>query len=165
MERIASGGGDVFFMRNPEDLSGKDGDLVLVEFCEEHPPLMNQVGMCSKIKNYYKRKATKDSVPEFKYGEIAYAHTSPFLGILQQGRCMQALENNMYRTPIYPHSVSSSDFLLIRTRNNYFIREADALFTAGQECPLYEVPGPNSKRANNFVRDFLQVNIKEPRAK
>lgn len=33
----------------------------------------------------------------------------------------------------------------------------DALFVAGQECPLYEVPGPNSKRANNFVRDFLQV--------
>ncbi len=28
---------------------------------------------------------------------------------------------------------------------------------AGQECPLYEVPGPNSKRANNFTRDFLQV--------
>lgn len=35
----------------------------------------------------------------------------------------------------------------------------DALFVAGQECPLYEVPGPNSKRANNFVRDFLQVFI------
>lgn len=44
-------------------------------------------------------------------------------------------------------------------RNNYFIREVDALFTAGQECPLYEVPGPNSKRANNFVRDFLQVGL------
>lgn len=42
-ERIASGGGDVFFMRNPEDLSGKDGELILVEFTEEHPPLMNQV--------------------------------------------------------------------------------------------------------------------------
>lgn len=43
LERIASGGGDVFFMRNPEDLSGKDGDIILCEFCEEHPPLMNQV--------------------------------------------------------------------------------------------------------------------------
>lgn len=30
-------------MRNPEDLSGKDGELILVEFTEEHPPLMNQV--------------------------------------------------------------------------------------------------------------------------
>lgn len=42
-ERMASGGGDVFFMRTPEDLTGRDGDLILVEFCEEHPPLMNQV--------------------------------------------------------------------------------------------------------------------------
>ncbi|KAG8223687.1 hypothetical protein J437_LFUL004052 [Ladona fulva] len=44
-------------------------------------------------------------------------------------------------------------------RQQYFIREIDTLFVAGQECPLYEVPGPNSKRANNFVRDFLQVFI------
>lgn len=32
-------------MRHPEDLSGKDGDIILVEFCEEHPPLMNQVSL------------------------------------------------------------------------------------------------------------------------
>lgn len=42
-ERMASGGGDVFFMRTPEDLTGRDGDIILVEFCEEHPPLINQV--------------------------------------------------------------------------------------------------------------------------
>lgn len=46
-------------------------------------------------------------------------------------------------------------------RQAYYIREIDALYVAGQECPLYEVPGPNSKRANNFVRDFLQVNIRQ----
>jgi hypothetical protein len=40
------------------------------------------------------------------------------------------------------------------------IREVSAFFVAGQECPLYEVPGPNSKRANNFTRDFLQVCFK-----
>lgn len=160
VERIASGGGDVFFMRNPEDLSGKDGDIILAEFCEEHPPLMNQVGMCSKIKNYYKRKAEKDSGPQdYVYGEVAFAHTSPFLGILHPGQCIQALENNMYRAPIYQHKMSPTDFLIIRTRNGYWIRVVDAIFTVGQECPLYEVPGPNSKRANNFTRDFLQVII------
>ncbi|XP_026472569.1 transcription initiation factor TFIID subunit 1 [Ctenocephalides felis] len=159
-ERMASGGGDVFFMRTPEDLSGKDGELVLIEFCEEHPPLMNQVGMCSKVKNYYKRKASKDNGPEeFRYGEIAYAHTSPFLGILPPGKSMQVIENNMYRAPIYEHAIPKTDFLIIRTRTSYSIREVDALFAAGQECPLFEVPGPNSKRANNFVRDFLQVFI------
>ncbi|CAG9761722.1 unnamed protein product [Ceutorhynchus assimilis] len=159
-ERMASGGGDVFFMRTAEDLTGRDGDIILVEFCEEHPPLMNQVGMCSKIKNYYKRKAAKDSnPPTYKYGETAYAHTSPFLGILLPGQSIQTVENNMYRAPIYNHQIPSTDFLVIRTRQQYYIREIDSLFVAGQECPLYEVPGPNSKRANNFVRDFLQVFI------
>ncbi|XP_026488250.2 transcription initiation factor TFIID subunit 1 [Vanessa tameamea] len=159
-ERLASGGGDVFFMRTPEDLSGRDGELILVEFCEEHPPLISQVGMCTKIKNYYKRTATKDSGPKpLKYGEIAYAHTSPFLGILPPGATQSVVENNMYRAPIYEHTVHVSDFLVIRTKQAYYIREVDALFVAGQECPLYEVPGPNSKRANNFVRDFLQVFI------
>nr|CAD7431947.1 unnamed protein product [Timema monikensis] len=159
-ERAASGGGDVFFMRTPEDLTGRDGDLVLIEFCEEHPPLVNQVGMCSKVKNYYKRKAGKDQGPqEYKYGEVAYAHTSPFLGTLPPGQSLQAVENNMYRAPIYEQKVPDTDFLVIRTRQQYFIREIDCIFVAGQECPLYEVPGPNSKRANNFVRDFLQVFI------
>ncbi|XP_073945377.1 TATA-box binding protein associated factor 1 isoform X2 [Choristoneura fumiferana] len=159
-ERLASGGGDVFFMRTPEDLSGRDGEIVLVEFCEEHPPLISQVGMCTKIKNYYKRTATKDSGPKpLKYGEVAYAHTSPFLGILPPGATQPVVENNMYRAPIYEHTISTTEFLVIRTRQAYYIREIDAVYVAGQECPLYEVPGPNSKRANNFVRDFLQVYI------
>ncbi len=60
-ERLASGGGDMFFMRTPEDLTGKDGELILAEFSEEFPPLMNQVGMANKIKNYYKRVSPYNS--------------------------------------------------------------------------------------------------------
>ena len=48
---------------------------------------------------------------------------------------------------------------MIRTRNEYSVRELNGFYTVGQECPLYEVPGPNSKKANNFTRDFLQVFI------
>lgn len=33
----------MFFMRTAEDLTGRDGELILIEFCEEHPPLINQV--------------------------------------------------------------------------------------------------------------------------
>lgn len=54
-ERQASGGGDMFFMRTAQDLTGKDGDLILAEYSEEYPPLIMQVGMATKIKNYYKR--------------------------------------------------------------------------------------------------------------
>ncbi|XP_057320639.1 transcription initiation factor TFIID subunit 1-like [Microplitis mediator] len=159
-ERIASGGGDVFFMRSAKDLSGRDGQLILVEFSEEHPPLMNAVGMCSKIKNYYRRKVDKDQqVPNYKYGETVFTYTSPFLGSLAPGQSIQTLENNMYRAPIYEHKAPQTDFLVIRTRDKYFIREVDNIFIAGQQCPLYEVPGPNSKLAVKFTRDFLLVFI------
>jgi transcription initiation factor TFIID subunit 1 len=30
-------------MRVPEDFSGKDGEILLTEYCEEHPPLLSQV--------------------------------------------------------------------------------------------------------------------------
>lgn len=74
--------------------------------------------MCSKIKNYYKRRAGKDQGPqEYRYGEVAYAHTSPFLGHLPPGQSLQAVENNMYRAPIYDHKVWDTDFLIIRTRS------------------------------------------------
>ncbi|VVC24131.1 Bromodomain, conserved site,Transcription initiation factor TFIID subunit 1, domain of unknown [Cinara cedri] len=159
-ECIASGGGDVFFMRTPDDLTGRDGSIILIEYCEEHPPLLNQVGMCSKIKNYYKRNIGKDAgPPTLQFGETAYAHTSPFLGVLSPGKMIQAIENNLYRALIYEHKPMDTDFLLIRTRHGYYIREIDGLFTSAQLCPLYEVPSPNSKRANNFIRDFLQVFI------
>ncbi|XP_013414213.1 transcription initiation factor TFIID subunit 1 [Lingula anatina] len=159
-ERLASGGGEMFFMRTPQDLTGMDGELILAEYSEEFPPILMQVGMATKIKNYYKRKPGKDNnPPQFKYGELAYAHTSPFLGSLNPGQCLQAFENNMFRAPIYEHRMKENDFLIIRTRQHYFAREVYTIFSVGQECPLIEVPGPNSKRANNFIRDFLQVFI------
>uniref|UniRef100_A0A3Q0SDY8 Transcription initiation factor TFIID subunit n=1 Tax=Amphilophus citrinellus TaxID=61819 RepID=A0A3Q0SDY8_AMPCI len=159
-ERQASGGGDMFFMRTPQDLTGKDGDLILAEYSEEYPPLIMQVGMATKIKNYYKRKPGKDpGAPDCKYGETVYCHTSPFLGSLHPGQLLQAFENNLFRAPIYLHKMPETDFLVIRTRHGYYIREIVDIFVVGQECPLFEVPGPNSKRANTHIRDFLQVFI------
>uniref|UniRef100_A0ACB8FZ65 Transcription initiation factor TFIID subunit 1 n=1 Tax=Sphaerodactylus townsendi TaxID=933632 RepID=A0ACB8FZ65_9SAUR len=159
-ERQASGGGEMFFMRTPQDLTGKDGDLILAEYSEENAPLMMQVGMATKIKNYYKRKPGKDpGAPDCKYGETVYCHTSPFLGSLHPGQLLQAFENNLFRAPIYLHKMPETDFLIIRTRQGYYIRELVDIFVVGQECCLFEVPGPNSKRANTHIRDFLQVFI------
>ncbi|XP_074863699.1 transcription initiation factor TFIID subunit 1 isoform X2 [Carettochelys insculpta] len=159
-ERQASGGGEMFFMRTPQDLTGKDGDLILAEYSEENGPLMMQVGMATKIKNYYKRKPGKDpGAPDCKYGETVYCHTSPFLGSLHPGQLLQAFENNLFRAPIYLHKMPETDFLIIRTRQGCYIRELVDIFVVGQQCPLFEVPGPNSKRANTHIRDFLQVFI------
>ena len=45
----------MFFMRTPADLTGMDGELILAEYCEEWPPLLSQVGMNSRVRNYYRR--------------------------------------------------------------------------------------------------------------
>lgn len=165
-QRIESGGGEMFFMHSAEDLSGKDAEIILAECSEEYPPLLNQVGMATKIKNYMRRKTGSlhidqetELAAKYEYGEPAVVSTSPFLGTLMPGQSLQTIENNMYRAPIYKHRFSNCDFLVIKSQDKYFIREVENIFTAGQELPIIEVPGPNSKRANNFIRDFLQVYI------
>ena len=61
-ERVASGGGEVFFMRQPEDVSACDGQLVLAEYSEEHPPLVMATGMATKVKNYYRRPEVRKGI-------------------------------------------------------------------------------------------------------
>ncbi len=142
------------------DLSTMNGDIILAEYSEQYPPLLMQIGMATKIKNYYKRKLGKDDgPPQLEYGESLFAHTSPFLGQLKPGECVQAFESHLFRSPIYLHRMQPNDFIAVRTKTGYFIREIKDIFVVGQECPLVEVPGPNSKRANAFMKDFLQAHI------
>lgn len=54
-QKLLEGGVDIFPMREIQDLSARDSELLLLEYCEEHPPLLSQPGMASRIKNYYKR--------------------------------------------------------------------------------------------------------------
>jgi transcription initiation factor TFIID subunit 1 len=42
-------------MRRLQDLSGLDSDLILAEYGEQYPPLLNQIGMATRIKNYFKK--------------------------------------------------------------------------------------------------------------
>uniref|UniRef100_A0A914YEX7 Bromo domain-containing protein n=1 Tax=Panagrolaimus superbus TaxID=310955 RepID=A0A914YEX7_9BILA len=153
--KLSEAGLEVFPVRDIKDLSAKDGTLLLFEFSEEHPPLLNQPGMANKIRNYYKRQNNKDPDLELDFGETAFTHTFPFLGNLEPGESLQAIENNMFRAPIYQHTPKTTDYLLIKSGNSLILRKCPIPFVVGQECPLQEVPNPNSKKASIFVRDFL----------
>uniref|UniRef100_A0A915MZI7 Transcription initiation factor TFIID subunit 1 histone acetyltransferase domain-containing protein n=1 Tax=Meloidogyne javanica TaxID=6303 RepID=A0A915MZI7_MELJA len=145
-ESSEGSGFDIFLMREVHDLSGRDGTLLLMEYSEQFPPLLSQPGMASKIRNYYKRKPTKEQeTTEYEFGETSFSHTFPFL----------VLENNMYRSAIFKHKIPLTDFLLVRTRFGFFLRHFPNLFVVGQEMPLIEVPSPNSKRAKDFGKDFM----------
>ncbi|XP_033106582.1 transcription initiation factor TFIID subunit 1-like [Anneissia japonica] len=79
-ERVASGGGSMFYMHKPEDLTGMDGDIILTEYCEEYPPQLLQVGMATRLLNYYKRVfihrlfyKSKDKIKRIKMEDIKKA--------------------------------------------------------------------------------------------
>jgi len=63
----------------------------------------------------------------------------------------------MYRAPIFEHRFPTSDFVVIRSGPNFFVREADAIFVVGQELPLVKVPAPFSKAANQTSKQLLKV--------
>ncbi|ELK33573.1 Transcription initiation factor TFIID subunit 1 [Myotis davidii] len=60
---------------------------------------------------------------------------------------------------IMPSIIAPSSLASEKVDFSYYIRELVDIFVVGQQCPLFEVPGPNSKRANTHIRDFLQVFI------
>lgn len=74
------------------------------------------MGMCSAIINYLKRdRLMKHFVKSTcNYGRTAYVHQSPFSGDIAPGKFYSALENNMYRAPIYQHKIPAIDFIVIR---------------------------------------------------
>lgn len=100
----------------------------------------------------------KSHIPDLPYGETTYIqNTSYFLGQLKPGQILQSFENNLFRAPIYPHNLPSTDFMLIVAGDEVYIREAAQIFVVGQECPKIEVPAPNSKPATQFQKELLQV--------
>uniref|UniRef100_A0AC34FBM2 Transcription initiation factor TFIID subunit 1 n=1 Tax=Panagrolaimus sp. ES5 TaxID=591445 RepID=A0AC34FBM2_9BILA len=141
--------------RNVSALSAKSGTLLFFEYSEEHPPLLNQPGMASKIRNYYKKFDGEDADIKIEFGETSFTQDYPYLGDLKPKQHLQSLENNMFCAPIYQQKFKTTDYLLVISENKLIIRKCSNLFVVGQECPLQEVPNPNSKKASNFARDFL----------
>ena len=42
-------------LRSASYMRGKDSELILVEYSEQYPPLIEQPGMATVIRNYYSR--------------------------------------------------------------------------------------------------------------
>lgn len=117
-----------------KQLSSKYGQLHLFEYCEQYPPLLSQVGMCSTIKTYLFDPNMKEQL---------------YFNKPRERMKVEMIENNLYRAPIYEHQMKSCDFLIIRTRNSFYIRPVNGLYTVGQTMPLTEVPSPT---ASNIMR-------------
>lgn len=99
--------------------------------------------MGAKLCTYYQKSAPGDQVGSMLRNEnqslgsiriLNPADKSPFLGDIKPGCSQSCLETNMYRSPIFQHKVSSTDYLLVRSaKGKLSIRRIDRIDVVGQQ--------------------------------
>ncbi|KAJ1729914.1 hypothetical protein LPJ61_003296 [Coemansia biformis] len=158
-------------MENPwaaKDITLKDSaDCVLIEYAEEYPLVVSNVGMGSVLVNYYRKRNIQDrSFPEVDLGELFVldvADISPFLnfGNIEPGHVVPALYNNMFRAPLFAQKPRPVDFLAVKHvakgETKWFVRSIKYQYVAGQTYPLQEVPAPHSRKVTTTIKHRLQV--------
>lgn len=89
---------------------------------------------------------------------------SPFLGFgdVRPGQSVLCLQNNLFRAPLFKHSPSEGDFLLARQWVDGMVQpavllEIPAVYVAGQTLPMTEVFGPQSRKANIYCKNRVEV--------
>uniref|UniRef100_A0A5B7AIG9 Transcription initiation factor TFIID subunit 1 n=1 Tax=Davidia involucrata TaxID=16924 RepID=A0A5B7AIG9_DAVIN len=155
--------------KKKSDLSMKDGHVFLMEYCEERPLLLGNVGMGARLCTYYQKSSPGDQTGTLlrngnnSLGGVLIldpADKSPFLGDIKPGCSQSCLETNMYRAPIFPHTVLSTDYLLVRSaKGKLSIRRIDRLDVVGQQEPHMEVMSPGTKGVQNYIMNRLLVYI------
>lgn len=152
-----------------KDLTLADNSTaVLMEFSEEYPPVMSNIGMGSKLINFYRKVGAGDETrPKLDIGEanvLDLVDKSPFgdYGHIDPGETTRVLYNKIIKAPIFPHEPTSNDFLLVRNHTRaggprYFLRRINHLFVVGQTFPVIDVPSPHSRRALNPQKSRLKM--------
>ncbi|XP_042499646.1 transcription initiation factor TFIID subunit 1 [Macadamia integrifolia] len=155
--------------KKKSELSVKDGHVFLMEYCEERPLLLGNVGMGARLCTYYQKSAPGDqTASSLRHATDSLgtaltldpAEKSPFLGDIKHGYCQSSLETNMYRAPIFPHKLASTDYLLVRSaKGKLSLRRIDRIDVVGQQEPHMEVTSPGSKGLQTYIGNRLLVYI------
>lgn len=151
-------------------LRDRSSDFVLLEYSEEFPLLMSNVGMASLLFNYYRKQHPKDvsNFSEFPYGVLKVLEpneASPFwiFGDVRPGQFLTAIQNNLLRAPLFDHETPSTDFLLLKynikgkTSNKWYLKPLpQQVSLVGQIFPTTEVFGPHSRKFNLYCKARVQ---------
>lgn len=148
--------------------SADNSHVCLVEYSEESPLALSNFGMANRIINYYRRKNMEDPTrPKAEIGETAVLlpqDKSPFsiFGHVDPGEVTPAISNSMYRAPLYPHQAKSTDFLVVRNStgsggSDYYLRNIDNMFVAGQQLPSVDIPGPHSRKVTTVAKNRMKM--------
>lgn len=145
-----------------------NSNVLLVEYSEEVPMVLSNFGMCNRFINYYRRKNPDDPTrPKAEIGETAVLlpqDKSPFsiFGHVDPGEITPAISNSMYRAPLFSHQAKSTDFLVVRSStgsggSNYFVRNIENFYVAGQQFPSVDIPGPHSRKVTTVAKNRMKM--------
>ena len=163
---------------------GVDG-ILLTEWIEEHPPLLNRPGMATRLVHY--RQPVADGglsapAPGALVGEervVSPAEGLPFvLGAeLPTEGSLRAVQSNLYAAPAFEHAPRHTTFLLVRERRpssegrgkqlddgKLTWREVGHVLLLGQQQfveqqVLKHVPRPNSREYKELIDRRVQVKV------
>ncbi|KAJ5832915.1 Transcription initiation factor TFIID subunit 1 domain of unknown function [Penicillium riverlandense] len=147
---------------------GDTSNVLLVEYSEEVPMTLSNFGMSNRFINYYRRKNMDDPTrPKAEIGETVVLlpqDKSPYsiFGHVDPGEISPAISNSMYRAPLFPHQAKPTDFLVVRNTtgmggSNYFLRNIENFFVAGQQFPSVDIPGPHSRKVTTVAKNRMKM--------
>lgn len=110
--------------------------------------MLGNIGMGAKLCTYYQKVTpgdmTASSLPKGNSGlgitlTLEPRDKSPFLGEIGSGCSQSSLETNMYRAPLFPHELPTTDYLLVRSpKGKLSLRRFNRVYVAGQQvCFLF----------------------------
>ena len=158
---------DVF--AKSDDLAlGDNANVLLLEYSEEAPVMMSNFGMGNRLINYYrKRDADDQERPKREIGEtqvLLVQDKSPFanFGHVNKGEVVPAIQNGLYRAPVFYHQPKSNEFLVgvsstHQSGHRFYLRNVENLHTVGQQFPLVEVPGEHSRKVTDAAKKRLRA--------
>lgn len=133
--------------------AANDSDrIVLLEYLEEYPLIIQSVGMSSNITTLYRKSSAEYDAnigaPQISVDDGTVKILNPnekscLLGAPRQTKHVTVLENKLYVAPIRSHTKtlnvpSSNLFLLVGNGHTYYIRKVNAVFAVGQIQPKKE---------------------------
>lgn len=155
-------------LKTTKDISLADNSgFVCLEYSEEYPTILSNVGMGSKVINYYRKRNEEDEFrPSATYGEpsiLGATDRSPFwnFGTVEPGETTQTIYNKLYRAPVFKHAPAKTDFLLVKSStklgNKFYLRNMKHIFTVGQTLPVIDIPGPHSRKVTTSYKNRLKM--------
>lgn len=152
------------FLKDLKSLSGRRGQIIIVEHTSEAPPFIMNVGMASRLIVYWHKASPTDWPKLNGFGEdnlhiLEPDQVAPFIAQIPRNQPVPSINCLLYSVPIAEHKIEPVDFLLIKSisKARFYIRKFNAIYCAGYIEPKQVVMRPSTKTAQDFHMDFIKA--------